>query len=120
MIDSLSVPPADSILNDFGDVLRVSGVADHPTLEFRVDHGLVFVRVFDAARHATPARPLTPAGGTSLHPDRQWHQAQATYVLDLFAANSPVATWLRARGMNLLGLALLGASGSDATGAEAS
>ena len=114
MTDSIAVPPADANLDDRGGVLRVSGPANHPTVEYRVDDGLVFIRVLEAARQLTPVRPMTPAGGTSTSPSRQWQEAPRDLVFALFTANSPVAPWLRARGVDLLRLALLDIGGMDA------
>lgn len=120
MPEIIPSPDPDASLDDRGSVLHVPGGPDHPTLEYRVDDGLVFVRVLTHARQLTPARPLTPAGGTSVSPSRQWQEAPASTVLELFSANSPVASWLRTRGVDLLRTALLDIGGPDATRQEES
>ncbi|MEP6619698.1 MAG: hypothetical protein ABJE47_10290 [bacterium] len=120
MPDSFPVPAADSHFDDRGDVLRVTGGPTQPTLEFRVDDGLVFVRFISAARQLTPATSLTPAGGMSTNPSRQWHQASAETVFSLFSDDSSVATWLRSRGVNLIRLALLDIGGEESARREES
>lgn len=119
MSEFFPIPAADSRVDDRGDVLRVSGTPTQPTLEFRVDDGLVFVRFLSAARQPTPAGSMTPAGGTALQPSRQWHEASTETVLSLFADDSPVATWLRSRGVDLIRLALLDIGGPPSATGEA-
>ena len=111
MTDSFPIPPASASFEERGDILRVSVDAGEPTLEFRVDDGMVFARLLAAGRQPTPPRPQTPVGGTSTNPDRQWSEASLDTVLALFTQNSPVASWLRHRGVDVLRLALLDIGG---------
>lgn len=55
-----------------------------------------------------------------MNASRQWREASADTVIALFAANSPVASWLRKRGVSLLRLALLDIGEPDDTSLEAS
>jgi hypothetical protein len=76
----IDVPvPADSAsYDDSGAVLRVGGVPGGP-LEFRVDEGLVFARYL------------------SREP-RLWTGVSVASVMQFFAHDSPVSTWLRKQG----------------------
>ena len=118
MRDSFPLPALDSILDDRDGVLYVSGSAGQPVLQFRVDEGLAFVRIPIDERERTPARAMTPAGGASMSLSRHWHEAPADMVLALFASNSPVASWLRVRGVDVLRLALLDVGGPVSTREE--
>lgn len=59
-------------------VMRVTGVSGGP-LEFRVDEGLVFARLLGQE-------------------SRIWSDVSLASVMDLFATDSPVSTFLRTQG----------------------
>ncbi len=119
MNDTFPTPPAHATLEERGDTLRVFSGADEPTLEVRVDGGLVFVRHLAAGREVTPVHSLTPPGGLSRDPSRQWKEASLDFVIELFADNSPIASWLRQHGVDVLRLALLEVGGLAFTAGEA-
>jgi hypothetical protein len=74
----LTLPPATATFETRGAVLRVHGVSGGP-LEFRVDEGLVFARFLGQE-------------------PRVWCDVSLTSVMELFAANSPISTFLRQQG----------------------
>ncbi len=74
----LAVPPATAEFDVRGAVMRVTGVSGGP-LEVRVDEGLVFARFLGQE-------------------PRIWRDVSLTSVMDLFAADSPVSTFLRKQG----------------------
>ena len=77
---SIELPllPATAAYEVRGAVMRVSGVSGGP-LEFRVDEGLVFARYLGQE-------------------PRIWSDVSLTSVMDLFANDSPVSTFLRTHG----------------------
>ncbi|WP_411280430.1 hypothetical protein [Gemmatimonas sp.] len=93
----LSVPDKSATFEDRGAVLRVRGVLGGP-LEFRVDEGLVFARFHDQE-------------------PRVWRDVSLTSVVALFAADSPISTFLRQQGALPLRQVLLASltSSVDAT-----
>ncbi|AMW06229.1 hypothetical protein [Gemmatimonas phototrophica] len=78
----IAVPTTGATFDERGDVLRVSGVAGGP-LEVRVDAGLVFARYFGQE-------------------PRVWSDVSLATVLGWFEASSPVATFLRRKGVHPL------------------
>ena len=94
---TLAVPPATAAYDIRGTVMRVTGVSGGP-LEVRVDEGLVFARFFGQE-------------------PRVWCDVSLTSVMELFAADSPISTFLRKHGALPLRQVLLTSmtSGIDAT-----
>jgi hypothetical protein len=78
----IAVPTAGATYDERGDVMRVSGVPGGP-LEVRVDAGLVFARYFGQE-------------------PRTWSDVSLNTVLAWFDANSPMATFLRRKGVHPL------------------
>ena len=74
----LPLPPEGAACEDRGDVIRV-GIGHGGPLELRVDDGLVFGRFFNQ-------EPGT------------WTDVSVTSVIALFAANSPISSFLRRQG----------------------
>ncbi|QJR37710.1 hypothetical protein [Gemmatimonas groenlandica] len=74
----LDVPPTTAAYDVRGAVMRITGVSGGP-LEVRVDEGLVFARYLGQE-------------------PRIWSDVSVTSVMDLFAADSPVSTFLRKQG----------------------
>ena len=74
----LALPPEGAAYDDRGDVLRV-GIGHGGPLELRVDDGLVFARFFGQE-------------------PRVWTDVSVASVLALFAANTPISTFLRRQG----------------------
>jgi len=74
----LTLPPETATFETRDAVLRVHGVHGGP-LEFRVDEGLVFARFLGQE-------------------PRVWSDVSLTSVMELFAADSPISTFLRTRG----------------------
>jgi hypothetical protein len=74
----LPLPPEGAACEERGDVLRV-GIGHGGPLELRVDDGLVFGRFFNQ-------EPGT------------WTDVSVTSVIALFAANSPISSFLRRQG----------------------
>lgn len=74
----LPLPTGSATCEDRGGALRVSGLSGGP-FEVRVDAGLVFGRCLSAE-------------------PRVWTPVSVSSVLAYFAANSPVATYLRSQG----------------------
>lgn len=74
----LAVPPTTAAYDVRGAVMRVTGVSGGP-LEVRVDEGLVFARYL-------------------AQEPRVWTDVSLISVMDLFAADSPVSTFLRTQG----------------------
>jgi hypothetical protein len=75
---TVPVPPTTATLEERGAVLRVTGLPDGP-LELRADEGLVFARYL------------------SREP-RLWTSVSLPSVMEFFAQNSPVSTFLRRQG----------------------
>lgn len=98
----IAVPPADARFEERDRVLRVSGRDGRIVADFRVDDGIVYAK--------------SPGADTA-----QWCDVSAQSIIALFAADSPVAGFLRGQGANPLRLLLttLGApSPDDDTGAS--
>jgi hypothetical protein len=74
----IHLPSEGATCEDRGDVLRV-GIGHGGPLELRVDDGLVF------------ARFLSQEPGT-------WTDVSVSSVIALFAANTPISTFLRRHG----------------------
>jgi hypothetical protein len=74
----LPLPPEGAACEERGDVLRV-GIGHGGPLELRVDDGLVFGRFFNQEPGA-------------------WTDVSVTSVIALFAANSPISSFLRRQG----------------------
>jgi hypothetical protein len=72
------LPPEGAACEDRGDVLRV-GIGHGGPLELRVDDGLVFCRFFSQEPSA-------------------WTDVSVMSVIALFAANTPISTFLRRQG----------------------
>ncbi|MDZ7632012.1 MAG: hypothetical protein U5K74_11885 [Gemmatimonadaceae bacterium] len=93
---------ADSQVEQRDRVLRISDARHASVCEIRVDEGIPFVR--------------TTGRGT----DGKWAEASQRSVLELFAADSPIATFLRTQGANPLRVLLtdLGAPSATVAGGE--
>ncbi|WP_309673337.1 hypothetical protein [Gemmatimonas sp.] len=97
----LTIPSATATFEVRGAVMRVIGVSGGP-LEVRVDEGLVFARYLGQE-------------------PRIWSDVSLTSVMDLFAADSPISTFLRKQGALPLRQVLLASltSSLDATNDQA-
>ncbi|MFO0095265.1 MAG: hypothetical protein ACK54K_13275 [Gemmatimonadaceae bacterium] len=74
----IAVPAPTYTIEERGDVLRVTGMDGGP-LDLRVDEGLVFAKYLGQE-------------------PRQWAEVTLPSVVGFFAANSPVATFMRRQG----------------------
>jgi hypothetical protein len=89
----LALPPEGAALEERGVVLRV-GIGHGGPLELRVDDGLVFARFFGQE-------------------PRMWTDVSITSVIALFAANTPISTFLRRQGALPMRQLLLAALTAD-------
>lgn len=90
---SFCVPPADAVVDVRSATLAVSHSATGLHYQLRVDGGLAFVRGVDA-----PSLAAVESAA--------WHPASLESVLAAFAGNSPIASWLRAQGVDLMQVVL--------------
>ena len=74
----LALPPEGAAVEERGAVLRV-GIGSGGPLELRVDDGFVFARFLGQEPHT-------------------WTDVSVTSVIGLFAASTPISTFLRRQG----------------------